>query len=133
MCRPSANDLANSGSVTFKFSEFNVTALGTSGDAFGVFNTSKGYSGTFHSSFDGIFVGAKGAGVAYGSGTSQSLATFSGPNYNMVGTLGPYSISDSFDTNTGQHIGQTDAGSTLGLGIGVTRSNTTLLTISCPR
>ena len=133
LCRPSSNDLKNSGKVTFKFSEISVTALGTSGDAFGVFKTSGGYSGTFHTSFDGLFIGSRGVGVAYGGGTSQSLATFSGGNYNVVATLGPYSISDNFDPNTGGHIGQTDAGSTLGLGIGGTLSNTTLVTISCPR
>ena len=99
----------------------------------GVFSTSKGYSGTFHASFDGLFIGVKGLGVAYGGGSSQSLATFSGANYNLVATLGPYSMSDNYDTGTGQHVGQTDALSTLGLGFGGTRSYTTLVTISCPR
>jgi len=46
MCRPSASDLANSGKVTFRFSEVNASALGASGDAFGTFKTSNGYSGT---------------------------------------------------------------------------------------
>lgn len=78
-------------------------------------------------------VGVKGFGAAYGRGSSQSLATFKGVNYNLIGALGPYSFSDNFDPNTGEHVGQTDAGSTLGLGLGVTRSNTEILTISCPR
>ena len=73
-CRPSPTDLKNSGGVTFRYSEFNVSALGTSGDAFGTFRTSKGYYGTFHTSFDGVFIGGKGVGVSYGGGSSQSLA-----------------------------------------------------------
>lgn len=125
--------MANSGQVTFRFSEVNVSALGTSGDAFGAFHTSGGYSGTFHTSFDGVFIGGKGVGVSYGGGSSKSLATFNGVNYNLVATLGPYAISDNYDPNTGEHVGQTDAGSTLGLGIGGTRSDTTLVTVSCPR
>ena len=132
-CRPTPSQLANSGRVTFTYSEVSVTAVGTAGDAFGTYQTTGGYSGTFHSSFNGIFVGTKGVGVGYGGGSSQSLATFQGPNYNLVATLGPYAIGDNFDPNSGAHIGQTDAGSTLGLGIGGTRSNTTLVTVSCPR
>jgi len=132
-CNPSPSQLANSGRVTFTYSEVGVSALGTSGDAFGVFETTGGYSGTFHASFDGLFVGTKGVGVAYGSGSSQNLSTFQGVNYNVVATLGPYSISDNFDPKSGAHVGQTDAGSTLGLGIGGTRSNTTFVTLSCPR
>lgn len=132
-CNPTPAQLANSGEVTFTYAEGNVTALGTSGDAFGTFKTTGGYSGTFHVSFDGLFVGSRGFGTAYGTGTSQSLATFKGVNYNLIATLGPYSISDNFDPISGEHVGQTDAASTLGLGIGGTRSNTTLVTISCPR
>jgi hypothetical protein len=98
-----------------------------------VFKTSGGYSGTFHTSFDGIFIGGKGVGVSYGTGSSRSLATFSGVNYNLVGTLGPIAISDNYDPNTGEHVGETNGGSTLGLGLGGTRSDTTLVTISCPR
>lgn len=132
-CRPSPNAMKNSGSVTFKYSEFNVSALGTSGDAFGTFKTSNGYSGTFHTSFDGVFIGGKGVDVSYGGGSSRNLSAFSRVKYNVVATLGPYAISDNFDPNSGEHVGQTDAGSTLGLGIGGTRSNTTIVTISCPR
>jgi len=131
-CNPSPADLKNSGEVTFKFSEGNASALATAGDAVGYFTTSKGYFGVFHTEFEGVFVGVKGFGAAYGGGSSRDLSTFSGRNYNLVGTLGPYSISDNFDPNGGEHVGQTDAVSTIGLGLGVTRSNTTLLTIGCP-
>jgi RHS repeat-associated protein len=132
-CAPSLSQLANSGKVTFRFSDINVSALGNSGDAFGVFTTSGGYSGTFHTSFDGIFIGGKGVGVSYGGGSSRSLATFSGVNYNLVGTLGPISISDNYGPNTGEYVGETNGGSTLGLVLGGTRSDTSLDTISCPR
>jgi len=86
-CNPTPAQLANSGAVTFRFSEGGATLLATSGDAFGTFKTAGGYSGTFHVSFDGAFVGSKGFGAAYGTGSSQSLATFKGVNYNLIGTL----------------------------------------------
>ena len=109
-----------------------MTDLGTAGDVFGTFETTGSYSGTFHSSYNGLFIGSKGVGVGYGKGSSQSLSTFQGVNYNLVATLGPCSISDNYDPNSGAHVGQTDAGSTLGIGLGGTRSNTTIVTISCP-
>lgn len=126
-------DLKNSGAVTFSYTEASLSALLTTGDAFGSFKTSKGFTGAFHVRFDGVFVGGKGMSLAHGWGSSQSLATFNGVNYNVVATLGFYSISDNFDPKSGEHVGQTDAVTTPGIGLGGTRSVTTILSISCPR
>ena len=137
-CAPSPDQLALSGPVTFRFSQGSATvsrgrAGPTSGDVLGTFKTASGYSGTFHTYFDGAFYGTKGFGVSYGTGSSNNLSTFKGVNYNIIGTLGPYSISDNFDPDTLKHVGQTDEFSKLGLGIGVTRSKTFLYTITCPK
>ena len=131
-CRPTAGDLKNSGVVVFTYIEGSVTVLGTSGDVFGRFKTNAGYYGTFHTYFDGFFGGFKGVNVGGGGGVSRSLATFRGVNYNIIGTGGTYSFSDSFDENL-NHVGRTDGGSRPGLGAGLTRSDTTILTINCPK
>ena len=131
-CHPSQSDMANSGIVNIRFSQGSATAGATSGDAFGTFTTTRGYGGIFHTYFDGAFYGAPGFGVAYGTGKSRSLATFNGVNYNVVATLGPYSFSDNFDPDSLRHVGYTDEASTIGLGLGVTRSVTTLLVTTCP-
>lgn len=98
----------------------------------GSFVTSKGYAGHFSTEVRGGFLGAKGLGASVGSGKSMSLATFSGPNFNVIGTLAIVSISDNFDPKTLDHVGQTDAISTPGLGIGATYSETRLRDVVCP-
>jgi hypothetical protein len=133
ICQLSSVDPKASGPVSYKYSEFSATAGGTSGDAAGTFQTSKGYSGVFHTTFDGVAAGGKGIGVSYGGGTSASLATFAGANINVVGTLGPDAISDNFDVGTGDLVGETDALSTLGIMLGLTVSHTTILILICPK
>jgi RHS repeat-associated protein len=132
-CHPTPAQLANSGKVSFKFGEVSASRGVTSGNTQGSFTTAGGYSGTFRSSFDGAARGAKGFGAAAGTGWSESLATFQGVNYNLVGTLGIWDISDNFDPNSGRLVGETDAISPVGVVLGGTRSNTTILTLTCPR
>jgi len=132
-CHPSPAELAHSGIVDFTLAQGSATAGATAGDAFGTFSTAGGYGGIFHTRFEGAFYGEPSFGTAYGTGKSQSLATFQGKNNNLIATLGPYSISDSFDINkVFNHVGYSDELSTWGLGIGLTRSNTTILLTKCP-
>ena len=109
------NSFQKSGQVRFRYSEVSGTSVLTTGNAVGSFETKNGYSGTFQTTFDGLFFGTKGVGIAYGSGFSKDLSTFSGSNYNLIATLGPYSISESYDVNSERLVGETDAASTLGL------------------
>lgn len=95
--------------------------------------TENGYSGHFTT----INVGAGafvGGTMGYGTGSSRSLETFSGGNYNIVGQLGPYGFSDNFSTDNLQHVGQTDAfAGPAAVGIGGTYSYTTLSDVICPK
>ena len=86
-----------SGQVSFNYSELSGTSIITTGQAVGSFTTSNRLSGTFQSSFDGVFIGVRGVGVTYGPGSSNSLVTFTGANYNITAQLGPLIIGNSFD------------------------------------
>lgn len=81
----------------------------------------------------GIAAGSPGLAAALGTGKSKNLATFSGANFNITGTLVFGAISDAFLPGTLSHVGSTDAVSTPGLSIGATRSFTTLKDVRCPR
>lgn len=130
-CTPTPEQLKDSGEVKYDFTEGSISYGLFYSHIEGRFQTSKGYSGRFETSAKGAFFGA-GTGVAEGFGKSQSLATFTGANYNLIGTLGPIDISDNFSTDL-SHVGQTDAAATPGLGIGVTKSYTTIRDVMCPQ
>jgi hypothetical protein len=131
-CKPTEGDLEASGKVTYHVSQISFSALLAAGDAIGTFVTESGYWGEFHTSFEGIFIGAAAPAGSYGIGTSRNLATFNGVNYNLIGALAFYSFSDSYDPESLDHVGEADELTTPGLGIGGTRSRTSLTSIHCP-
>jgi RHS repeat-associated protein len=130
-CTPTQAQLENSGKVTFKFSE-----LGWSGGALvthieGSFTTTGGFSGWFETRVLGIFVGLRGPTGAEGFGSSRSLATFVGGNYNLGAVLGPYAASGSYAPDLSR-VGGTDAASTPALGMSFHVSDTRIRNVQCP-
>lgn len=132
-CTPTKPQLANSGTVHYTIGEVSVSSVALGGLAKGKFVTTGGYSGEFSMSIVGAAVGTRGLSSVLGKGTSENLLTFSGENFNIIGTLGPIAISDNFLPGSLKHVGSTNAASTWGLAIGGTRSNTTLLNVTCPK
>jgi hypothetical protein len=131
-CTPSPSQLANSGKVEFAYGEGSVAAAGTAGDSVGTFETEVGYSGTFHTEFEGIFVGLKGIGVAAGIGISKNLGTFQGRNINYGAAIPGFSSSLSFDDNANR-VGVSGGLATPSIGIYMTKSYTYILTLKCPK
>src|SRR6185369_7576102 len=126
-CTPTAQQLNNSGTVHYSFSEGGDSNVAQGAIISGTFTTEAGYSGTFSSTVVGATYGRpSGLSGTEGTGTSRSLATFSGPNINVAGTLLIVSITDNFLPDPFQHVGSTNAFSTPGLSVGLTRSSTTL-------
>ncbi len=129
-CNPTPAQLAASGRVDFKFTEAGGTLLAGYTHTEGSFTTANGYSGNFDTT--SYVYGIGGLGGGFGSGYSKNLSTFSGKNTNITGNLGRISISDNFDPVSGEHVGETNGLATPGLGLGLSRSNTTLRNVICP-
>ena len=129
----SAIDFKNSGSVSFRYTEAAGSLYGTSSHIQGTFRTTRGFSGNFTSTSVGFALGKPGVSVSGGFGSSRDLSTFNGQNINLSATLGRISISDNYDPNNYEHVGQTDGLSNPGLSLGFNRSNTILTKVRGPR
>ena len=130
-CHPTDKDLANSGSVSYKGSDVGAAFGGIASNTDGTFKTTNGYSGTFNSTAVGTGV-MSGPTIGYVYGTSNNLSTFQGGNYNVVGQLFFYTLTENYSTDF-TRVGGTDgvAGPTA-VGLGATYSNTTITSITCP-
>jgi hypothetical protein len=131
-CTPTQTQLANSGTVQYKFTEVTVLDGALGAIIHGNFTTSGGYSGTFSTSVVGAAAGLPGLSGSLGTGQSRNLATFSGANLNIVAQLGIGSVSENFLPGNLDRIGATNAISTPGLSAGATRSYTRLDNVQCP-